>query len=270
MAVLASCDGTTPSAPDDLVRRPMIAGNYELIAAGETTSKAWETYAVRIEATLRIEQDSLMPSKVSGSFTNLRFMEAGLDGYWALDGVIVGSIDASGWLTIQLKSQRGDFTWTGRGLVVGTQISGQWESSNPAAGGFSAQLKPAAVEAAYPDINGVYAVDAPFTGFDPAWGDFTGYRYTAVLTLKRDAQGPGLGGTFTDFQITDGSGQIEDWRASGTLRGDIAPDGKLTLELSAVTQSFTWSARGTFKGDAIEGTWGRAGHISGSFTAVRR
>ena len=126
------------------------------------------------------------------------------------------------------------------------------------------------LEIAYPDIDGVYDVDAPFTHFDPIWGEMTGYRYKAEFTLKRDAQGPGLGGTFADFVLLDAAGQADDWRASGDIRGVIARDGRITIGFVASSNSLTWELWGRSDGTAIEGTWFRGGHLSGTFRAVRR
>lgn len=273
LAVLIACEGSGPIAPEERTPRTLIAGDYELTAAGQTVSTAWETYNVRFEGILSLSQDSSAPSRVNGTFRDLRETDGYVTGR-IYSGTISGSIDATGALRLELTTPSGDFRWTGRGRVVDSQITGQWESTNPAAGGFSARRRDADTEAAeeidYPAIDGVYVVDAPFTAFDPAWGDFTGHRYSAVLTLKRDERGPGLSGTFTDFQLADATGKKENWSASGTLIGSIARDGKIAIELTSATNPFTWGAQGTSNGRVIEGRWFRAGHLSGSFRAERR
>ena len=360
LALLAACDDSAPTEPVAFAPRTLIAGDYDLTATGETVSGAWDTYTIRFEGILSLSQDPNAPSRVSGTFRDVRETdEIGTERLF--NGIVTGSIDRYGVLSLELATPSGDFRWTGSGVVVDSQINGQWQSSNPAAGGFSARLRntagspafshldvspravtmlrdeaialtvvprdgsgnrtefPAPVrysssapevakvsgngvvtafrpgtaviivdassngvsrqttmqvtvveEIDYPDIDGVYVVDAPFTGFDPAWGDFTGYRYGLRMTLQRDERGPGVSGTFTDFQIADAAGKKENWSASGTLRGSIARDGKLTIELTSATSTFTWWAQGTPNGNGIEGRWFRAGHLSGSFRAERR
>jgi hypothetical protein len=47
----------------------------------------------------------------------------------------------------------------------------------------------------------VYDLLETVTGFDPAWGDITGHRFTAVLTLAEGV------GTFSDLRFLDAEGQ---------------------------------------------------------------
>lgn len=269
VAILASCDSDVPTQP--LVVPTVAAGEYELVATGETTSKAWDWFTVHIEGSLTLEQGPTERSRLSGTFRELRLVEADGAIRRKLDGTITGSVDASGNVILELRAASGDFEWTGRGRLLDSQIAGQWQSrtDNPAAGGFTARIKPPG-EITYPDIDGVYDVDAPILGFDPVWGDYTDWRYSAVITVKRDEKGPGISGTFANFEIADAMGKKDIWIASGTLRGEVERNGQITLELSATSQSFTWSARGALKANAIEGTWGRGGHFYGSFRAVRR
>ena len=268
-AILASCDSGVPTEP--LVLPIEAAGEYELVASGETTSKAWDWYTVHIEGSLTLEQDPTERSKLSGTFRELRLVEADGAIRRKLDGIITGSVDASANVILTLRTASGDFEWTGRGKLLDSQIAGQWQRRTdiPAAGGFIARIKPPG-EITYPDIGGVYDVDAPILGFDPVWGDYTDWRYTAVITIKRDGEGPGISGTFVNFEIADATGKKDTWSASGTLGGEIDRNGQITLELSATSQSFTWSAKGRLNANAIEGTWGRGGHFYGSFRAVRR
>ena len=53
----------------------------------------------------------------------------------------------------------------------------------------------------YASIVGVYDLAETVTDFDPAWGDITGHRFTAVLTL---AQGVG---TFSDLRFLNAEGK---------------------------------------------------------------
>jgi hypothetical protein len=140
IALLAACDGGSPARPADPLPRTIIEGDYALAAEGETVSNAWEKYTVRVAGTVRLEQDHATPSKISGTFRNLREESIGYPDDRVFDGVVSGSIDSSGRLVLELSAASAGFTWTGRGQLVDASISGQWMSSHPAAGGFTAQL----------------------------------------------------------------------------------------------------------------------------------
>ncbi len=118
-------------------------------------------------------------------------------------------------------------------------------------------------------LAGVYNVSAPITGFDPAWGDFTGYVYTATFTIQRHpTDGSRLIGSYANFALIDASGKVSDWRSAGTIGGVVDPTGRVTLELKSDDGSFSWWGQGNAAGSRIEGRWGRGGHLSGPFAAT--
>ena len=131
------------------------------------------------------------------------------------------------------------------------------------------QPTPAAVQ---PTVvtDGVYNVVAPIGGFDPAWGDFTGYVYTTVLTIQHDSATPSqFFGTFSDFQLSDAAGNAGTWRTEGTMTGYIGPTGKITMELFN-RENFSWSASGDFVDSRIEGSWAERSAFYGKFVASLR
>jgi hypothetical protein len=136
LAALVAC-GTDPIEPGKAVARPITSGKYELLAPGESRSAAWDSYAVRYEAILEIEQDSVDRSQLTGKFSRLDD-ESSPTVY--REGILSGTIDERGMAIIELRSQNSQFVWTGRGIFVGTRISGQWATSNDEAGGFTAVL----------------------------------------------------------------------------------------------------------------------------------
>ena len=57
------------------------------------------------------------------------------------------------------------------------------------------------------DEEGLYFLEAAITGNDPAWGDLSGYGFTAILRLEVDpAVSAGIGGTFVEFRATAPTG----------------------------------------------------------------
>jgi hypothetical protein len=140
IVLLAACDGGIPTEPPSPLPRSIISGDYDFAASGGSVSKAWDTYSIRLEGTIRLYQDPSMPSRISGSFSRLHDEIDGFHNPHEFEGVITGSIDSQGRLILELTTSSGEFTWVGRGLVVDSNISGQWTSSHPAAGGFTAQL----------------------------------------------------------------------------------------------------------------------------------
>lgn len=125
-------------------------------------------------------------------------------------------------------------------------------------------------------IGGVYDLNAPITGFDPAWGDFTGYGYSAVLTIQQNPVVGRSAGTFTDLRVRNAAGELEGQTLSGSITLGMS-SGRFVLELAS--SDFHWTAIvGSIaepEGDAansprIEGTFGTGGHISGTFVATRR
>jgi hypothetical protein len=116
--------------------------------------------------------------------------------------------------------------------------------------------------------DGVYYVSAPITGFDPAWGDWTGYSYGTVLILYHDeTNASSLSGIFSDFQMRNAAGQPESWRIAGTITGSVGESGRISLELVSFDRMFSWSATGEMADGNLVGTWGHA-HFYGHFVAV--
>jgi hypothetical protein len=109
---------------------------------------------------------------------------------------------------------------------------------------------------------------AEITGFDPAWGDLTGSRYTAVLTFPPNA----VGGRWESFHIVDAAGVISDWTGSGDIVSYVDFAGRLVNELVADNFHLVLVApvQNSANPQLVTGTWGCCGHISGSFTAKRR
>jgi hypothetical protein len=140
LAVLTSCDGGRAAGPADDVARTVIAGDYELLASGQTVSTAWPSFPVQFEGIITLGQDPITPKRLFGSFKNLRYFDEYATQQQGIDGVLTGSVDANGSLVLELRGVSREFKWTGRGILVDSRMSGQWESSDPAAGGFTARL----------------------------------------------------------------------------------------------------------------------------------
>ena len=124
----------------------------------------------------------------------------------------------------------------------------------------------------YASIVGVYDLVETITGFDPVWGDLTGHRITAVLTLAEGV------GTFSDLRLLDADGKTVQgppregsvtwapWARPGTLvleldRNNIEHD--LFIEQIDEPENGQMAAR--FAGGINVG-----GHIGGPFVATRR
>lgn len=121
-----------------------------------------------------------------------------------------------------------------------------------------------------PEIDGVYDLTALITRFDPAWGDLTGYRYTAVLTLRQDNRDT-FEGTYADLQLVGPDGESSDWEYTGFVRGSLGLDGRVVVELVGGNHTWTtWWGQGKLVSGVIDGAWGCCGHIGGTFTATRR
>ena len=121
-----------------------------------------------------------------------------------------------------------------------------------------------------PEIAGVYDLTAPITSFDPAWGDLTSHRYTAVLTLQQ-YDGQRFGGTYENLQVIGPGTEPSDWELTGFVKGSLGLDGRVVIELVGGNHTWTsWYGRGMLGSRRIEGTFGCCGHISGTFTVVRR
>ncbi|CAN5348922.1 hypothetical protein BH23GEM2_BH23GEM2_25990 [soil metagenome] len=118
-------------------------------------------------------------------------------------------------------------------------------------------------------IAGVYDLTATITSFDPAWGDLTGHRYIAVLTLA-----DGLG-TFTDFRLLNAEGESLFPSQSGSVTREVDFAGRLVLYLGSSYRPLIVGSIAKPDGDGlgsprVEGGFGAGGHISGTFVATRR
>ena len=120
-------------------------------------------------------------------------------------------------------------------------------------------------------ISGVYDLTAPITGFDPAWGDLTGHRYTAVLTLHQYSPMT-FAGTYTDLQVIDPAGESsDDWKYTGFVSGSLDGSGGVVIRLIGGNHTWTtWYGQGKLASHQMVGEFGCCGHISGTFTVVRR
>ena len=123
-------------------------------------------------------------------------------------------------------------------------------------------------------IAGVYDLIARVTTFDPGWGeDLTGYRYTAVLTLREEGPLPGVRGTFADLRLIGPSGDTTHIATSGVATASIEPRGRLVIELfsdGSHGNRFTLTLLvETVASGFIDGAFGHD-HIFGTFTATRR
>jgi hypothetical protein len=120
------------------------------------------------------------------------------------------------------------------------------------------------------ELGGIYDLTALFTSWDPVWGIEDGTRHVAVLTIHPTGGGSQITGTFSDFRVISPS--EEDLTGeSGSVSGSFNAQGRIMLELTFEgSQSSYWYGEGTLTPDDIEGRFGAGGHISGSFTAIRR
>lgn len=114
---------------------------------------------------------------------------------------------------------------------------------------------------------GVYDLTAPVTSFDDAWGDFTGYRYTAVITFPSNGTG-----TVQDFRLIDSNGNVFASIGSGVVNSYMDFTGRIVNELA--TTNFHFSLVGLVQDPLdsrlVSGVFGCCGHIGGTFTARRR
>ena len=120
------------------------------------------------------------------------------------------------------------------------------------------------------EIAGVYDLSAPITSFDPAWFDFTGFRYKAVLTLHQTSRDR-FEGTYAGLQIVGPAGESDDWEYTGFVKGSLDLNGRVVIELIGGNHTWTsWYGQGQLASSEISGEFGCCGHISGTFTVVRR
>ena len=122
----------------------------------------------------------------------------------------------------------------------------------------------------YASIVGVYDLAETITGFDPVWGDLTGHRFTAVLTLAEGV------GTFSDLQLLNAEGKTVEgpprdgsvtwatWARPGTLVLDLGRNHNIVLlEIDEPDNNQMASPR-------FAGVINVAFHIGGTFVATRR
>ena len=119
-------------------------------------------------------------------------------------------------------------------------------------------------------IAGVYELIGQVTGFDPAWGDLTGYQYAAALTVSSSfdvsADASGEVGTFT--LLTDGGARSGQIIHSGPVGSAL-----FTLQLGtsfAATATSVAERDGNGVASVIEGHFRTGGHITGTFVATLR
>jgi hypothetical protein len=115
---------------------------------------------------------------------------------------------------------------------------------------------------------GVYDLKAEITSFDPAWGDYKGWTYTAVLTYPADGQR----GTFEDLRLFDPQGHSIGIAAAGIINTyrDIAggivnelATSSFHLVMGSIVQSSTDSR-------LVSGDFWLYSNTGGTFTATRR
>jgi hypothetical protein len=114
---------------------------------------------------------------------------------------------------------------------------------------------------------GVYDLTAPITSFDSAWGDFTGYRYTAVINFTS-----GGAGTVQELLLIDSTGNVFGSIGSGVVNSYNDFAGRIVDDLTTSNFHFSLIApvQDPLDPRVVTGTWGCCGHISGTFTARRR
>jgi hypothetical protein len=118
-------------------------------------------------------------------------------------------------------------------------------------------------------ISGLYDLTAPITSFDPAWGDLTGCRYRAVLTLQQTNRSA-FNGTYADLQIICPY-ESSDWTFTGFVTGSIDVDGQVFVQLTGGNHTWTsWYGTGKLASGGIAGDFGCCGHISGTFVVKPR
>lgn len=122
------------------------------------------------------------------------------------------------------------------------------------------------------DVYGVYDLVARITAFDSAWGDLTGYGYTAVLTLGEVLDPPWLlKGRYSDLRLTgpNDGGVVADTGSVDSYFSVV--DGRFILRLVGNQQRIGLDLlpASTAPG-SIEGQFFCCGHIGGTFTATRR
>jgi hypothetical protein len=116
-------------------------------------------------------------------------------------------------------------------------------------------------------LTGVYDVSVTVDGFDPAWGDLTGYRFSGVLTLEDGA------GSLSEFRLFDAAGEPA---PSGPQDGSVTPRPSAGIALLQVGQlihfyieSIDEQSPGQASSPRFSGRFW-LGHVSGPFVAFRR
>ena len=121
----------------------------------------------------------------------------------------------------------------------------------------------------YASIVGVYDLAEAITSFDPVWGDITGHRFTAVLTLAEGV------GTFRDLRFLDAEGTTVDSPRDGSVTwATWAQPGTLALDLgrnhNLVIGQIDQPDNDQMPSPRFAGIINVAFHIGGTFVATRR
>lgn len=121
-----------------------------------------------------------------------------------------------------------------------------------------------------PAFGGTYDLTAPITGSDPAWGIEPGSRMVAVVTIEHSLDGSNFTGRFSGYDLIAPDGSSSGSR-SGWVAGVVEADGRVVLDLFLPeSTSPHWHGAGRLATSTMSGTFGAGGHITGTFTAVRR
>lgn len=124
----------------------------------------------------------------------------------------------------------------------------------------------------WPAVGGVYDLVSTITHSDPIWGIPDGTQQLATLTIQHTGDTSPFTGTFSDLRVVEPGGLPTPYpQPPGSISGTVQRDGRIVLALTnAGQQGSYWDGRGTLTGQAMSGTYGAGGHISGTFIATRR
>ena len=114
---------------------------------------------------------------------------------------------------------------------------------------------------------GVYDLTAQITDFDSAWGDFTGYRYSAILTFTSSGNG-----TVGEFKLLEPNGNVTASIGNGVVNSYIDFAGRIVDEIATANFHFSLVSpvQDPLDSRLVTGVFGCCGHIGGTFTAKRR
>lgn len=117
-------------------------------------------------------------------------------------------------------------------------------------------------------VAGVYDLTAPIVRFDPAWGDYTGYSYRAVITFLPG----GMLGTWEDMRFFDPTGKADFTVSQGFINSFVNSAGQVVNKFG--TGDYTFSLVNAVQDELdsrlVTGAWGCCVGTSGKFTARRR